>query len=56
VPVAREKHFIVTRVIEPDDPSLRPEWVEIEAVHSGRVQRIAWRALRDASVWRQGWV
>lgn len=56
VPVAREKHFLVTRLIEPDDPAMRMEWIEIEAVHSGRVRRIAWRELRDAAVWFQGWV
>jgi tryptophan-rich hypothetical protein len=56
VPVAREKHFLVTRLIEPENPAMRVEWVEIEAVHSGRVRRIAWRELRDAAVWRQGWV
>ena len=37
----------------PDGPVL---WVEIEAVHSGQSRRIAWRELRDAAVWRQGWV
>ena len=56
VPVAREKHFLVTRVIEPEDPAMRPEWIEIEAVHSGRVRRMAWRELRDPTVWRRGWV
>ena len=30
--------------------------IEIEAVYSGKVSRIAWRELRDTSVWRQGWV
>ena len=55
-PVARQKHFLVSRVIEPDEPGGKVEWIEIEAVHSGRTQRIAWRELRDAAVWRQGWV
>ncbi len=55
-PVAREKHFIVTRLIEPEAPEAPLEWVEIEAVHSHRARRIAWRDLRDATVWRQGWV
>lgn len=55
-PVARQKHFIVTRVIEPDPPEGRTEWVEIEAVHSGQARRIGWRELRDSAVWRQGWV
>ena len=85
-PVARQKHFVVTKVIEPEtapapaDPgtaerpdrggaqeergrkrgktpaTARIEWVEIEAVFSGKVRRIAWRELRDTSLWRQGWV
>ena len=55
-PVAREKHFIVTAVVEPERPGGPVEWVEIESVHSGRSRRLAWRALRDSAVWRQGWV
>ncbi len=55
-PVAREKHFLVIKLIEPKTPQDQIEWVEIEAVHSRRVRRIAWRELRDASEWRQGWV
>ncbi len=55
-PVAKQKHFLVCRVIEPDKPGEPVEWVEIEAVHSGVATRIAWRTLRDAAVWRRGWV
>ena len=55
-PVARQKHFLVSKVIEPDEPDSPVLWVEIEAVHSGRSQRVAWRELRDPAVWRQGWV
>lgn len=55
-PVARRKHFIVAKVIEPDEPDGKVEWIEIEAVHSGERRRIAWRELRDAAVWHQGWV
>lgn len=77
-PLDRQKHFIVTKVIQlerPVDPigeidrgsqvgdkaceaasTPRIEWVEIEAVHSGRVRRIPWRELRDTATWRQGWV
>jgi tryptophan-rich hypothetical protein len=55
-PVAKQKHFVVTKVIEPDEPDAKVEWVDIEAVHSGRVARIAWRQLRNIAVWRQGWV
>jgi tryptophan-rich hypothetical protein len=55
-PVAKQKHFLVSRVIRPDDPTAPIEWVEIEAVFSKAVQEIAWRDLQDDSVWRQGWV
>lgn len=55
-PVARQKHFLVTRVILPEPPEARIEWVELEAVHSKRVRRIAWRELLDEAVWQQGWV
>ncbi len=55
-PVARQKHFLVAKVQEPEQPGGAIEWVELEAVHSGAVQRLAWRDLRDPAVWRQGWV
>ena len=55
-PADKEKHFVVTRVIEPDPPAVRVEWVEIEAVHSGRSSVLRWRDLTDGSRWRQGWV
>jgi tryptophan-rich hypothetical protein len=55
-PVAKQKHFLVSRVIQPElanDPVVS---VEIEAVFSKAVQMIAWRELQDDEVWRQGWV
>ena len=55
-PQNREKHFVVSQVGQPDEPGGKLPWVELEAVHSGRCQRIDWRALRDTQVWRQGWV
>ena len=55
-PVAKQKHFLVSRVIQPDDPTAPIEQVEIEAVFSKAVQVIAWRDLQDEGVWRQGWV
>lgn len=54
-PVNKEKHFIVTGVVARDDPALPPEWIDIEAVHSGATRRIGWRELRDEAQWRQGW-
>jgi len=55
-PVEREKHFVVTRVVEPTPPATRIEWVVIEAVHSGRSSRLRWRDLTDGDKWRRGWV
>jgi tryptophan-rich hypothetical protein len=54
-PQRKEKHFIVTRLVEPDDPDLPVTQVEIEAVHSRRSQVIAWKSLTDTTVWKQGW-
>ena len=55
-PADKEKHFVVTRVVEPDPPEVRIEWVEIEAVHSGRSSMLRWLDLTDGARWRQGWV
>lgn len=55
-PVAKDKHFVVTKVLEPELPGEPVQWVELEALFSKRVQRLAWRELRDRAVWRQGWV
>jgi tryptophan-rich hypothetical protein len=55
-PIAKQKHFLVSRVIEPDLPTDPVVSVEIEAVFSKATQAIAWRELQDDSVWRQGWV
>jgi tryptophan-rich hypothetical protein len=55
-PVAKQKHFLVSRVIEPELPTDAIERVEIEAVFSKATQVIVWRELQDDSVWRQGWI
>jgi tryptophan-rich hypothetical protein len=55
-PVAKQKHFLVSRVIQPELPTDPIELVEIEAVFSKATQIIPWRDLQDDSVWRQGWV
>lgn len=55
-PVARQKHFLVVTVIEPEPPEAPVEWVEIEAVYSKKIRRIRWRELLDDTLWRQGWV
>ena len=55
-PVAKQKHFLISRVIEPQQLTDPIERVEIEAVFSKSVQEIAWRDLQVDRVWRQGWV
>jgi tryptophan-rich hypothetical protein len=54
-PQRKEKHFMVTRLIEPDVPSAPPEFVELEALHSRRSVILPWRDLTDAATWKQGW-
>ena len=39
-PVAKQKHFLVIRVIQPELPNAPIEWVEIEAAFSKAVQTI----------------
>lgn len=54
-PQRKEKHFLVTRVIEPELDSAPVEFVEIEAVHSRRSVIVRWRELTDPGLWHQGW-
>ena len=53
-PIAKQKHFMVSRVIQPDLPTDPIVSVEIEAIFSKAAKVIAWRELQDDSVWRQG--
>lgn len=55
-PVAKQKHFLVSRVIQPEQPQEPIEWVEIEAVFSKATRVIPWRELQNEDVWLQGWI
>ena len=55
-PMDKNKHFLVSKVMQPEPPALAIEWVELEAVYSKAVTRLPWQALRDPARWRQGWV
>jgi tryptophan-rich hypothetical protein len=55
-PVAKQKHFLVSKVIQPELSTDPIEWVEVEAVFSKATQVIQWRDLQDDTVWLQGWV
>jgi tryptophan-rich hypothetical protein len=54
-PIAKQKHFLVSKVIEPELPNEAIDLIEIEAVHSKKVTQIHWRDLTDSSLWIQGW-
>lgn len=54
-PVNKEKHFLVTKVIVPEEPDQPIELIELQAVYSQRCEILPWRQLQDESRWRQGW-
>ena len=54
-PTNKEKHFMVIKLIAPEQPTMPIEWVELEAVHSKRTQILAWHDLSDTANWLQGW-
>ena len=54
-PQNKEKHFIVTKLIEPEVPEAQIEMVELEATYSKRSFTLPWRDLLDESQWLQGW-
>ena len=55
-PIAKQKHFLVSRVIQPEVETDPVELMEIESVFSKATQIIQWRELQNDEVWRQGWV
>ena len=56
IPLAKQKHFLVSRVIKPELPTDPIELVEIESVFSKANQIIPWRDLQIDDIWRQVWV
>jgi tryptophan-rich hypothetical protein len=54
-PQHKEKHFIVTKTIEPLPPNTQIEQIELEAVYSRRIFIISWRDLTNVERWLQGW-
>lgn len=52
-PESREKHFLVTELICDEDGT--PLQIDLQAVYSGRTQRLDWRELRDSRRWTIGW-
>ena len=54
--VDKEKHFLVTRVINPEAAPHRIELVELEAVLTRRSFTLPWAELTDKQQWLQGWL
>lgn len=54
-PIAKQKHFLVSKLILPEDISQPIEMIEIEAVYSKKTKQIPWKELRDSDLWIQGW-
>ena len=54
-PENKEKHFIVTKLLEPEIPSQPLEQIELEAVYSHRSVILPWPELTEADRWLQGW-
>lgn len=54
-PIAKQKHFLVSKVILPVPPNEKIEFVEIEAVYTKQVSLIPWRDLTNSELWLQGW-
>ncbi|WP_413795068.1 MULTISPECIES: TIGR02450 family Trp-rich protein [unclassified Pseudomonas] len=52
-PVNQEKHFMVTQLF--CDEAGVPVRIELQAVHSGRVEVFDWTELRDDKRWKVGW-
>ena len=55
-PVAKQKHFLVSKVIKPEQEGGKVEWIDLEAVHSKVAYRMPWRELQDDTRWLRGWV
>ncbi len=56
LPINKEKHFMVTKIILPDLPANPIEYIELEAIYSKRKQLLLWQQLSDQSIWVQGWL
>jgi tryptophan-rich hypothetical protein len=54
-PREKEKHFLVTKVIDPEKPKHLIELVLMEAVLTKRSFTIRRAELTDATKWLQGW-
>ena len=55
-PIAKQKHFLVSKVVEPELEGGKIEWIDLEAVYNKSTHRMKWQELRDETQWLRGWV
>lgn len=55
-PERKEKHFLVTKVFEPEIVGQAIVEIELEAAMTGRKVCMPWRELKSREHWRQGWL
>jgi tryptophan-rich hypothetical protein len=55
-PERKEKHFLVTKVLEPAIEGQAIIEIELEAAMTGRKFCMPWRELKNREHWRQGWL
>ena len=55
-PERKEKHFLVTKVFEPEIEGQAIVDIELEAAMTGRKFCMPWRELKSREHWRQGWL
>jgi tryptophan-rich hypothetical protein len=54
-PIAKQKHFLVSKIINPEVPNENIEYIELEAVYTKKITVLAWKDLSDSNIWIQGW-
>ncbi len=55
-PTDKEKHFMVTKLVTPEDENQPIELIELEAIMTKRKQTLKWKLLNETDNWLQGWV
>ena len=52
-PRHKEKHFLVTELFRDEEGTVLE--IELQAVMTRRVERLAWQTLQNAEDWKIGW-
>ncbi|MFA5983610.1 MAG: TIGR02450 family Trp-rich protein [Methylococcaceae bacterium] len=55
-PQNKERHFMVTKIIPPQNENGPIEHIELLAIYSQRREILHWRELENHVQWSQGWL